>query len=153
MSVKLLTEHHLRLLSLKRGCTGLYESTLVKMPHCWKSHVTAHMFKNPFCLFSARRVPPHFTIPPKDIEVEPGSEANITCVAVGSPMPQVVWREGARDLRNKSAEIPIGRNMLMLKNVRESKNYTCVASSDLGNIESEVQVRVKGRRMICIVFA
>ena len=68
-------------------------------------------------------------------------------------MPQVVWREGARDLRNKSAEIPIGRNMLMLKNVRESKNYTCVASSDLGNIESEVQVRVKGRRMICIVFA
>ena len=68
-------------------------------------------------------------------------------------MPQVVWREGARDLRNKSAEIPIGRNMLMLKNVRESKNYTCVASSDLGNIESEVQVRVKGRCMICIVFA
>ena len=21
----------------------MYESTLVKMPHCWKSHVTAHM--------------------------------------------------------------------------------------------------------------
>ena len=27
---------------LKRGCTGLSESTLVKMPHCWKSHVAAH---------------------------------------------------------------------------------------------------------------
>ena len=37
MSVKLLTDHHLRFLSLKRGCTGLSESTHVKIPHCWKS--------------------------------------------------------------------------------------------------------------------
>ena len=25
------------------GCTGSSESTLVKMPDCWKSHVTAHI--------------------------------------------------------------------------------------------------------------
>ena len=43
MSVKLLTEHHLELLSLKGGYTGLSESTLVKTSHCWKSHVTAHL--------------------------------------------------------------------------------------------------------------
>ena len=43
MTVKLLTEHHLGFLSLKGGCTGSSESTLVKMPHCWKSHVMAHM--------------------------------------------------------------------------------------------------------------
>ena len=42
MSVKLLTERHLELPSLKGGCTGSSESTLVKIPHCWKSHVTAH---------------------------------------------------------------------------------------------------------------
>ena len=42
MTVKLLTEHNLEFLSLKGGCTGLSESTLVKMPHCWKSHVVAH---------------------------------------------------------------------------------------------------------------
>ena len=36
MSVKLLTEHYLEFLSLKGGCTG-------KMPHCWKSLVTAHI--------------------------------------------------------------------------------------------------------------
>ena len=35
VAVKLLTEQHLELLSLKVGCTGLSESTLVKMPHCW----------------------------------------------------------------------------------------------------------------------
>ena len=47
MSVKLLTEHHLELLSLKGGCTGSSESILVKMPHCWKSHVMANLLK--FC--------------------------------------------------------------------------------------------------------
>ena len=41
MTVKLLTEHHLEFLSLKGNCTGSIESTLVKMPHCWKSRVTA----------------------------------------------------------------------------------------------------------------
>ena len=45
MSVKLLTEHHLAFLSLKGGCTGSSESTLVKIPHCWKSHATAQMNK------------------------------------------------------------------------------------------------------------
>ena len=43
MSVKLLTEHHLEFLSLKVDCTGSSESIHVKMPHCWKSHVVAHM--------------------------------------------------------------------------------------------------------------
>ena len=42
MIVKLLTEHHLEFLSLKKGCRGSSESTLVKMPHCWQSHATAH---------------------------------------------------------------------------------------------------------------
>ena len=37
MSAKLLTEQHLEFLYLKGGCTGLSESTLVKMPLCWKS--------------------------------------------------------------------------------------------------------------------
>ena len=40
MIAKLLTEQHLEFLSLKGGCTCSYESTLVKMPHCWK--VTCH---------------------------------------------------------------------------------------------------------------
>ena len=39
MIVKLLTEHHLEFLSLKGGCTVSSESTLVKLSHCWKSHV------------------------------------------------------------------------------------------------------------------
>ena len=43
MIVKPLTEHHLKFLSLRGGCTGSSESTLVKMPHCWKLHIAAHI--------------------------------------------------------------------------------------------------------------
>ena len=32
-----------KFLSLKGGWAGLSEVTLVKMPHCWKSHVTAQL--------------------------------------------------------------------------------------------------------------
>ena len=44
MSVKLLIELNLVFLSLTGGCTGSSESTLVKMAHCWKSHVTVQIF-------------------------------------------------------------------------------------------------------------
>ena len=45
MIVKLLTEHHLEFLSLKGGCTGWSESTLVKMSNSWKSHAAAQMLE------------------------------------------------------------------------------------------------------------
>ena len=47
MTVELLTEHHLQLLSLKGGCTGSSESTLVITPHCSKSHALAHIILYP----------------------------------------------------------------------------------------------------------
>ena len=53
MTVKLLTKQHLDSLSSKGGCTGSSESTLVKMPHCWESHVTAHLlwlFREQSCI-------------------------------------------------------------------------------------------------------
>ena len=43
MIAKLLTEHHLEFISLRGGCRGLSESTLVKMSNCWKSHAAAQL--------------------------------------------------------------------------------------------------------------
>ena len=54
MSVELLTEHYLEILNLKGGCTGSSESTLVKMPHCWKSHVTAQLTRDVSFLSSSK---------------------------------------------------------------------------------------------------
>ena len=44
MTPRQLAEQRLEFLSLTGGCTGTSESTLVKIPHCWKSHVVAHIF-------------------------------------------------------------------------------------------------------------
>uniref|UniRef100_A0A8C7ZM92 Receptor-type tyrosine-protein phosphatase delta n=1 Tax=Oryzias sinensis TaxID=183150 RepID=A0A8C7ZM92_9TELE len=89
-----------------------------------------------------RRVPPRFSIPPADSEIMPGGNINITCVAVGSPMPYVKWMLGAEDLTPED-DMPIGRNVLELTDVRQSNNYTCVAMSTLGVIEAMVQITVK----------
>uniref|UniRef100_A0A8D3BJC2 protein-tyrosine-phosphatase n=1 Tax=Scophthalmus maximus TaxID=52904 RepID=A0A8D3BJC2_SCOMX len=89
-----------------------------------------------------RRVPPRFSILPSNHEIMPGGSVNITCVAVGSPMPYVKWMLGTEDLTPED-EMPIGRNVLELNGVRESANYTCVAMSSLGIIEATAQVLVK----------
>ena len=72
MSVKLLTEHNLEFLSLKGGYTGSSESTLVKMPYCWKSHVVAHVYTvmphNLYRVYAAR----HFTA----LDYKPHHEVN-----------------------------------------------------------------------------
>ncbi|KAM9719959.1 receptor-type tyrosine-protein phosphatase S isoform 10-T10 [Menidia menidia] len=89
-----------------------------------------------------RRVPPRFSILPSNHEIMPGGSVNITCVAVGSPMPYVKWMMGSEDLTPED-EMPIGRNVLELNGVRESANYTCVAMSSLGILEATAQVLVK----------
>ena len=66
----MLIEHHLEFLSLKGGYTGSSESTLVKMSHCWKLHVAAHLlsyrvsFEDTLCEHNAshRKARPGFKI-------------------------------------------------------------------------------------------
>nr|XP_021332444.1 receptor-type tyrosine-protein phosphatase F isoform X9 [Danio rerio] len=89
-----------------------------------------------------RRVPPRFSIPPTNHEVMPGGSVNLTCVAVGAPMPYVKWMKGEQEL-TKEEEMPIGRNVLELTNIRQSGNYTCVAISSLGMIDTTAQITVK----------
>ncbi|XP_044737145.1 tyrosine-protein phosphatase Lar isoform X1 [Chrysoperla carnea] len=91
-----------------------------------------------------RRVPPQFSIPPPPIsEVMIGSSLQLTCVAVGSPMPFVKWRKGDTQDITPEDKIPIGRNVLQLDNIMESTNYTCIAASTLGSIEALAQVKVQ----------
>ncbi|KAM6398407.1 receptor-type tyrosine-protein phosphatase F isoform 9-T10 [Pluvialis apricaria] len=89
-----------------------------------------------------RRVAPRFSIPPSNHEVMPGGSVNLTCVAVGAPMPYVKWMAGVEEL-TKEDEMPVGRNVLELNNIVQSANYTCVAISSLGMIEATAQITVK----------
>ncbi|XP_059847613.1 receptor-type tyrosine-protein phosphatase S-like isoform X11 [Hypanus sabinus] len=90
-----------------------------------------------------RRVPPRFSIsPPLSQEIVPGGSVNITCVAVGSPMPYVKWMLGTEDLTPED-DMPVGRNVLELNSIQESANYTCMAMSSLGIIKTMSQIIVK----------
>ncbi|XP_046660336.1 tyrosine-protein phosphatase Lar isoform X3 [Homalodisca vitripennis] len=91
-----------------------------------------------------RRVPPSFSIPPPpQHEVMLGQDLNLTCVAVGSPMPYVKWRRGPATDLTPEDKLPIGRNVLELTGIQESANYTCVAASALGVIEATTHVKVQ----------
>ncbi|XP_026200612.1 receptor-type tyrosine-protein phosphatase S isoform X6 [Anabas testudineus] len=114
---------------------------------CVASNVEGVRYSSPANLYvrelrEVRRVPPRFSIPPTSQEIMPGGSVNITCVAVGSPMPYVKWMLNSEDLTPED-EMPVGRNVLELSGVRESANYTCVAMSSLGIIEAVAQITVK----------
>ncbi|KAF7202497.1 transcript variant X3 [Nothobranchius furzeri] len=110
---------------------------------CVASNVEGVRYSSPANLYvRVRRVPPRFSIPPTNQEIMPGGSVNITCVAVGSPMPYVKWMLNSEDLTPED-EMPVGRNVLELSSVRESANYTCVAMSSLGMIEAVAQITVK----------
>ncbi|XP_078733019.1 receptor-type tyrosine-protein phosphatase delta isoform X3 [Lampetra fluviatilis] len=110
---------------------------------CVASNDVGTVYSAPANLYvRVRHVPPRFSIPPKSQEIMPGGSVNVSCVAVGSPMPYVKWMSGGEDLTPEE-EMPIGRNVLELSNVRESANYTCVAMSSLGVVEATAQVTVK----------
>ncbi|ELU00302.1 hypothetical protein CAPTEDRAFT_229069 [Capitella teleta] len=133
--IKLMESGSLQIMESKKSDEGKYE--------CVAENAVGVAYSYGANLYvRVRRVPPHFSIPPEDAEIMPGGSANLTCVAVGSPMPYVKWRLGAVQLTPEES-IPIGRNVLELNNIRESANYTCVAASDLGNIEAVAHVKVK----------
>ena len=100
---------------------------------------------------------PHFSFPPENVEVMPGGSVNLTCVAVGSPMPYVRWRLGSQELTPPEL---IGRSVLVLTNIQESLTYTCVAANEMGIIENSTNVTVKGisiwwcfvRWLVCFRF-
>ncbi|XP_030851719.1 receptor-type tyrosine-protein phosphatase S [Strongylocentrotus purpuratus] len=89
-----------------------------------------------------RRVEPRFTILPENQEVVPGGSVNLTCAAYGYPMPSVRWMKAGMDLDDLD-NLPLGRNVLKLGDIYESANYTCVATSLLGTIDTSARVTVR----------
>ncbi|XP_011267773.1 tyrosine-protein phosphatase Lar isoform X6 [Camponotus floridanus] len=91
-----------------------------------------------------RRVSPSFSIPPPAVnDVMLGGSLNITCVAVGAPMPFVKWRKDPATDLTPEDNLPVGKNVLKLTDIKESANYTCTAASDLGVIEATTMVKVQ----------
>ncbi|VDK43322.1 unnamed protein product [Anisakis simplex] len=91
-----------------------------------------------------RRVPPYFSYKLERLyKVGPGGAINLTCVAVGYPMPRVFWKKSDDTYLNDPQTAPIGKNVLTLTRVEQTENYTCIAVSKLGNIEATTMVEVR----------
>jgi hypothetical protein len=89
-------------------------------------------------------VAPTFSIPPPSVsEVMLGASLNLTCVAVGAPMPFVKWKKDPATDLTPDDNLPVGKNVLVLTDIQESANYTCTAASDLGVIETTTMVKVQ----------
>ncbi|XP_076308022.1 tyrosine-protein phosphatase Lar-like isoform X3 [Tachypleus tridentatus] len=127
---------YLQITQAKKEDEGTYE--------CLAENSIGSSFSEQALLFvRVRLVPPRFSTLPEPIyKVMPGSNLNLTCVAEGSPVPYVKWRNGSFDLTPEHS-IPVGKNVLQLENIQESTNYTCVAASKLGNIESVTTILVQ----------
>jgi receptor-type tyrosine-protein phosphatase F len=58
-------------------------------------------------------------------------------------MPYVKWRKGLDEDITPEDNMPVGKSVLHLTDIRVSANYTCIASSTLGMIESTTLVKVQ----------
>ncbi|XP_063085229.1 receptor-type tyrosine-protein phosphatase S isoform X15 [Cavia porcellus] len=136
---------HGRIKQLRSGALQIEssEETDQGKYECVATNSAGVRYSSPANLYvRVRRVAPRFSILPMSHEIMPGGNVNITCVAVGSPMPYVKWMQGAEDLTPED-DMPVGRNVLELTDVKDSANYTCVAMSSLGVIEAVAQITVK----------
>uniref|UniRef100_A0AAR2L369 protein-tyrosine-phosphatase n=1 Tax=Pygocentrus nattereri TaxID=42514 RepID=A0AAR2L369_PYGNA len=139
------THAHGRIKQLRSGALQIdrSEETDQGKYECVATNSHGTRYSTPANLYvRVRRVPPRFSVPPMDYEIMPGGGVNITCQAVGVPMPYVKWMLGTEDLTPED-DMPIGKNVLELTDVRQSANYTCVAMSTLGVIETVAQITVK----------
>ncbi|KAI8490948.1 hypothetical protein Bbelb_313670 [Branchiostoma belcheri] len=132
--IKLLRSGFLQINSTREEDEGTYECVATN------SLGTRYSYKANLYV-RVRRVPPYFITTPEDVEVNRGDDVNLTCVAFGSPFPFVQWLKDYKYVEDQTKQN--GRSFLRLKNVVESANYTCAATSELGLIEYNAEVTVK----------
>ena len=93
---------------------------------------------------AGRKVPPSFAELPKDVVVNPGESTNLTCAGSGSPAPIIMWKrdndEPIEDTRTSN-----GKNVLEVRDIWKSENFTCMLQSELGNVEHTVRVVLRGK--------
>ncbi|XP_065213567.1 tyrosine-protein phosphatase Lar isoform X3 [Planococcus citri] len=112
---------------------------------CVAENSVGSEYSEPVSLYvKVRRVAPQFSIaPPQYKEVKLGDDFNITCVAIGSPMPYVKWQKFPNIDITSEDQLPVGKNVLEIKNAQTSENYTCIAASSLGTVNATTYVKVQ----------
>ncbi|XP_046551054.1 hemicentin-1-like [Haliotis rubra] len=85
---------------------------------------------------------PRITTQPKPVKIRRGGSVNLTCTGEGPPQPLITWRLNNKALRGAASKA--GSNVLILRKVQRSANYTCVAHNTVGRTQAVFPVWVGG---------
>uniref|UniRef100_A0A0R3PSV6 protein-tyrosine-phosphatase n=1 Tax=Angiostrongylus costaricensis TaxID=334426 RepID=A0A0R3PSV6_ANGCS len=79
-------------------------------------------------------------------EVSPGGNLNITCSAVAYPFPDIFWRRGDDRVQNMPTRAGTVKNeqVLIIKELFKSAEFTCLANNSEGTVERTVKVTITG---------
>ena len=128
------------------------------MPHCWKSHVTAHICFSGFTTESPHdgRRGPIFLVEPPPTKIIPNNKGGlIPCSVYGNPSPVVKWIYGdGKQVQNQEGLIQILQNNSLYFPPFESdsvssevhtQTYRCVAENVIGRIISRSMRTTAGK--------
>uniref|UniRef100_T1JF76 Protein sidekick n=1 Tax=Strigamia maritima TaxID=126957 RepID=T1JF76_STRMM len=82
---------------------------------------------------------------PKDLTVYDGKDAQLPCIATGSPLPKVTWwLNGSTEIKSAGRVQILNNGGLLIAAVQpiDSGHYTCVQSNTLGSVNVSAQLSV-----------
>ena len=92
--------------------------------------------------------PPKITTHPSEIEfINEGDNVTLNCIAIGYPLPSVMWIKGSTSLQGTQLFQERGKGTrLHFKNItyEEKGKYTCIAKNAVGMASFDVKVIFKG---------
>ncbi|CAH1403032.1 unnamed protein product [Nezara viridula] len=93
-------------------------------------------------IVSVTGVYPKIIEAPVDTPIELGENGRLSCVALGTPKPKIVWKKKSELLNKDRWE----ENILEINNasLSDAGVYTCIAENILGQVESEALVSITG---------
>ncbi|XP_047426375.1 protein turtle homolog A isoform X2 [Mugil cephalus] len=133
----------LRLEDLQLNDQGYYECRILLL-----DKATDEQRNGTWTLLSVT-APPTFTeAPPPVVEALVGRDLSLSCVAVGSPAPTIVWLKDGRSIQGITEQ----EGVLSLRAVSKQSagQYTCHASNSEGNVTGVTTVKIKGPPVIVV---
>lgn len=84
-------------------------------------------------------------VDPEVVEINPGASVNLTCSGQGSPLPGVKWFHEGRELEAyPDGDFYPEKLVLRLERVLTPGVYRCIGTSEIGNVEKNATVNLRG---------
>lgn len=97
----------------------------------------------------AKSQPPTVEKPLKDIVGGPNEDVELICIFGGIPQPKVTWMKDGKQLKTARATYENRVATLVVTSTQSSEGrYTCIASNELGEVETTCTLEVQQKPVI-----